>query len=100
MIRQIPNCPPVKKQLSLLIDLNMILPSRKSIGSDGEKLIICFNVSFGLFCMCDFFFSFFFFTSVSKVEHFTGSSTGKTEIRVRGLNSSTSCTTNSLCDFG
>lgn len=42
----------------------------------------------------------FLFTSVSKVEHFTGSSTGKTEIRVRDVNSGTSCTTNSLCDFG
>lgn len=102
MIRQISNCPPVKNQLSLLIDLNVILPSRKSIGSDGEKLITCFDVWFGLFCMCDFFFVLFFFflTSVGKVEHFTGSNIGKTEIRIRDLNSGTSSTTNSLCDFG
>lgn len=52
------------------------------------------------FVCVTFSFLFFFFTSISKVEHFTDSSTGKTEIRVRGLNSGTSCTTNSLCDFG
>lgn len=99
MIRQISNCPPVKNQLSLLTDLNVILPSRKSIDSDGEKLITCFNVWFGLFVCVTFSLLFFFLTSIGKVEHFTGSNIGKTEIRIRDLNFGTSCTTNSLCDL-
>lgn len=57
----------------------------------GLDFFVC--VTFSLFF-------FFFLTSVGKVEHFTGSNIGKTEIRIRDLNSGTSSTTNSLCDFG
>lgn len=56
---------------------------------------------FGLDFLCVWLFLcfFFFLTSIGKVEHFTGSNIGKTEIRIRDLNFGTSCTTNSLCDL-
>lgn len=92
------NYPPVKSQLSLLGDLNMILPDRKSISSDGKKLITCFVVLF--VCVCVFFFVCLSFTSIGKVEHFTGSNVEETEIRARDLSYGTSCTANSLCDLG
>ena len=51
-------------------------------------------------CVCVFLFLCLFFTSIGKVEHFNGSNVEKTEIRARDLSSDTSCTANSLCDFG